>query len=326
MVATDPTTPESVRGRGEVTLDVVAVLTAYHPDERLEAVVTSALETCSSVIVVDNTPDASASLAPALAGPRVTVLANGRNLGLGGALNRAVAALPAEADAVLFMDQDSVLPGDVVAGLAADLADPTIGIAAPSPWDPKHETYYCSTANRTDTLSDEEAVITSGMMVRRSVLDQVPFREDLFIDWVDVAFCLDARRTGTRVVIDWRLRLPHSIGDCAEHRLAWRKVHYSHYPAWRLYWIGRNVSLIHRGHFDSRSRAMASSAVFLAERLVNTVLFEPKRRTHVPALLRGFRDGLSERVNPRYLPAGAEYPGRDQEAAGKRLPHQRTDG
>jgi rhamnosyltransferase len=308
MVETAPTAAESTRRETHIAMDVVAVLTAYHPDERLQAVVESALRTCSSVIVVDNTPDVSASLAPSLAGPRVTVLANGRNVGLGGALNLAVASLPAGAEAVLFMDQDSVLPGDVVTGLAADLADPTIGIAAPSPWDPKHEAYYCSTANRTETISDEEAVITSGMMVRRSVLDQVPFREDLFIDWVDVAFCLDARRTGARVVIDWRLRLPHSIGDCAEHRRGWRTVHYSHYPAWRLYWIGRNVSVIHRGHFDSRARALASSAVFMADRLLNTVLFEPKRRTHVPALVRGFRDGFSERVDPRYLPAGAEYP------------------
>ncbi|MFD0630756.1 hypothetical protein ACFQ9X_02915 [Catenulispora yoronensis] len=48
--------------------------------------------------------------------------------------------------------------------------------------------------------------------------------------------------------------------------------------------------------------------MFLAERLTNTLLFEPKRRTHVPALLRGFRDGFSGRVSPRYLPPGAEHP------------------
>jgi rhamnosyltransferase len=293
----------------DLSLDVVAVLTAYHPDARLEAVVTSALQTCSSVIVVDNTPAPATSLAPSLAGPRVTVIANGRNIGLGGALNAAVAALPASAEAVLFMDQDSVLPGDVVAGLAADLAaDPAVGIAAPSPWDPKHGTFYCSTANRTETVSDEEAVITSGMMVRRDVLAKVPFREDMFIDWVDVAFCLDVRKTGARIVIDWRLRLPHSIGDCAEHRRLWRTVHYSHYPAWRLYWIGRNVSILHRGHFDNRARALASTTVFMAERFTNTLLFEKKRRTHLPALLKGFRDGLSERVDPKYLPAGAEHP------------------
>ena len=288
-------------------MDVVAVFTAYHPDERLAAAVESALLSCTSVIVVDNTPANAESAAPALAGTRVKVVAHGRNVGLGAALNIAVRELPDAAEAVLFLDQDSELPPEIVPGLVADLAEPRVGIAAPSPWDPKHQRYYCSDAKRTDTVSDEEAVITSGMLVRREVLEKVPFDEDMFIDWVDVAFCLDARRAGWSIVIDWRLRLPHEIGACAVHTKFGRTVHYSHYPAWRLYWIGRNVSILHRNHFKSRPRALASTLVFLAERLTNTLLFEPKRRTHVPALLRGFRDGFSARVDPRYLPAGAEH-------------------
>ena len=292
---------------------VAAVFTAYHPDERLAAAVEAALRDCGSVVIVDNTPagpdgSAPASSAPALAGPRVTVIDHGRNVGLGAALNLAVRELPPDAEAVLFLDQDSELPPEIVPGLTADLADAAVGIAAPSPWDPKHQRYYCSDARRNDSVSDEEAVITSGMLVRREVLEKVPFNEDMFLDWVDVAFCLDVRRAGWRIVIDWRLRLPHEIGACAVHSRFGRTVHYSHYPAWRLYWIGRNVSILHRGHFASRSRALASTLVFLGERLTTTLLFEPRRRTHVPALLRGFRDGLRERVDPRYLPAGAEHP------------------
>ncbi|WP_194891672.1 glycosyltransferase [Catenulispora pinisilvae] len=292
---------------------VAAVFTAYHPDERLAAAVEAALRGCASVIVVDNTPGAAdgsdpVSSAPALAGPRVTVIAHGRNVGLGAALNIAVRELPPEIEAVLFLDQDSELPPEIVPGLAADLDDAAVGIAAPSPWDPKHQRYYCSDARRTDGVSDEEAVITSGMLVRREVLEKVRFNEDMFLDWVDVAFCLDVRRAGWGIVIDWRLRLPHEIGACEVHTKFGRTVHYSHYPAWRLYWIGRNVSILHRGHFASRPRALASSFVFLGERLTNTLLFEPRRRTHVPALLRGFRDGFRERVDPRYLPAGAEHP------------------
>ncbi|NUR26106.1 MAG: glycosyltransferase [Catenulispora sp.] len=289
-------------------MDVVAVFTAYHPDERLAAAVSSALRGCSSVIVVDNTPGGAGSAAPALAGDRGTVVAHGRNEGLGAALNIAVRELPPGAEAVLFLDQDSELPPEIVPGLVADLDDPAVGVAAPSPWDSKHQRYYCSDANRTDTISDEEAVITSGMLVRREVLEKTPFDEDMFIDWVDVAFCLAVRRAGWRIVIDWRLRLPHEIGACEVHTRFGRTVHYSHYPAWRLYWIGRNVFILHRGHFASRPRALASTLAFLAERLTNTLLFEPRRRTHVPALLRGFRDGFRTRVDPRYLPAGAEHP------------------
>src|SRR3954453_745399 len=174
-------------------MDIVAVFTAYHPDARLAAAVESALVSCTSVIVVDNTPANAESAAPALAGTRVKVVAHGRNVGLGAALNLAVRELPDTAEAVLFLDQDSELPPEIVPGLVADLTEPGVGVAAPSPWDPKHQRYYCSDAKRTsaggtNTVSDEEAVITSGMLVRREVLEKVPFDEDMFIDWVDVAF------------------------------------------------------------------------------------------------------------------------------------------
>ena len=44
-------------------MNVTALVTAYHPDDRLAAVVESALLTCSGVIVSDNTPASSTSSA-----------------------------------------------------------------------------------------------------------------------------------------------------------------------------------------------------------------------------------------------------------------------
>jgi rhamnosyltransferase len=293
---------------------IVALLTAYHPDERLAAVVESALESCAQVIVADNTPSGSPSLAAKLDDARVRVIAIGRNLGLGGALNRAVRELPDDAEAVLLLDQDSVLPAGLVEGLAAHLADPAVGIAAPTPWDAEHEAHYSSTAALHTNASDRRAVITSGMLVRRACIDAVPFREDLFNDFVDIAFCVGVRETGARIVQDWRLKLPHSMGNRREHRLGPVTVRVIHYPAWRHYWIARNGLVLNRGNIRSHPQAYASTAVFLARKLTSTALFEPSRRTHVPALLRGVRDGLLGRVTPRYLPEGAYYPGASGDA------------
>lgn len=287
---------------------IAAVLTAYHPDERLAAVVESALETCALVVIADNTPSGTASSAAQLSGPRVKVIQSGKNLGLGAALNLAVSELPAEVDSVLFLDQDSVLPAGLVEGLAAGFTDERVGVMAPTPWDFKHETYYCDTATMTDTVSDVEAVITSGMLVRRTVLERVKFREDLFIDWVDIAFCLDVGAAGFRIVQDWRLRLLHSIGNCEMHSLGYRKVHVSHYPVWRLYWIGRNAPVVHRIRFGRSPRAAVSTTLFIGPRLVSMLLFERSRFAHAVALLRGLGDGLRGRVNPAYLPAGASHP------------------
>ena len=87
-----------------MSLRIAAVATAYHPDDRLTAVVESALESCSTVIVVDNTPGTEPTVADKLAGlgtgadgsGRVKVLRSGANLGLAAALLLSVLQLATE--------------------------------------------------------------------------------------------------------------------------------------------------------------------------------------------------------------------------------------
>jgi rhamnosyltransferase len=288
-----------------------AIVTAYHPDDRLTAVVDSALADCEQVIVSDNTPAGAASLAEKIDDPRVTVLRDGRNLGLGGALNRALAQLPAPAtdgtdEAVLLLDQDSVLPPGLAAGLARHLAaDTTIGAAAPTPWDEEHEAYY-STAGRQSGIAERYTVITSGMLLRRSTqLATGAFREDFFVDFIDIEYCMRLRRTGARIVQDWDQRLPHIMGERREHRVGPWKVHVSHYPAWRHYWIARNSLRVNVDNIRDHPGAFLSTGRYLGQRLLGAVCFMPPRGRQVLALARGVRDGLAGRTDRRYLPDGA---------------------
>ncbi|MBS2962464.1 glycosyltransferase [Actinocrinis puniceicyclus] len=306
-----PEEPTAAQDRQALSPAVTAILTAYHPDERLVAVVESALADCTRVIVADNTPAGAPTLASKLDDPRIEVIAIGSNLGLGGALNVAVKHLPdAGAQAVLLLDQDSVLPEGLVPGLAAHLRDdPAVGIAAPTPWDAKHEKFYNVGAGLHETTVDREAVITSGMLVRRDLIDRIPFREDLFNDFVDIAFCVDVRRTGARIVQDYRIKLPHSMGDRREHKLGPLRVRVIHYPAWRHYWIARNGMRFAMDNVREHPLGFLPMAVFLGRKFLSTTLFEPDRRHHLPALARGVRDGVMNRAAARYLPEGANPPG-----------------
>jgi rhamnosyltransferase len=290
-------------------MKIAAVLTAYHPDERLAAVVESSLVDCSAVIVVDNTPVGSASLAGKLDDPRATVLSVGRNLGVGGALNLGVTALPADAEAVLLLDQDSVLPQGLVAGLAAHLeSDPQVGVVGPTPWDAEHDTAYnFGTAGK--TVEDRPVMITSGMLVRRECVDRCPFRGDMFNDFVDLAFCVDVRRAGYRIVQDFTLRLPHSMGDRREHRIGPAKVRVIHYPPWRHYWIARNGVQFVRDYERRRPQGAASMAIFLARKFVSVACWGPQRWAQLGALGRGVSDGMVGRYSLGYLPEGAYPPG-----------------
>ena len=307
-----------------------AIVTAYHPDDRLTAVVESALEDCERVVVSDNTPADGPSLAEKLDDPRVTVLRDGRNLGLGGALNRGLAALPEPAgdaadEAVLLLDQDSVLPAGLARGLAAHLeADASIGAAAPTPWDEEAEAYY-SSAGRQEGIAERFTVITSGMLLRRSTQAATgPFREDFFVDFIDIEFCMRLRRTGARLVQDWDQKLPHTMGDRREHRIGPWRIRVSHYPAWRHYWIARNSLRVNADNFREHPGAFIASGRYLTQRFLGAVLYMPPRGRQVLALARGVRDGLTGHTSRRYLPPGAYLAGETPAAgASARTPVER---
>ena len=297
-------------------LRITAIVTAYHPDELLRGVVESALEACDSVIVVDNTPapQDGGELADPLHGfadPRVTVLGGGRNLGLAAGLNRGLAHLPADAEAVLLLDQDSVIPDGMIEGLAKVLGDPGIGIVGPSPVDADTgRTYETMADRRHEQVDDRDLVITSGMLLRRTCLEEVPgFREDFFVDYVDVDFCLRMRRAGVRIVRDLSLEMPHSIGDVRVHRFLGREIRVGHQAAWRHYWNTRNGVVLIKEHVRRNPVWAAANALFLARWFAYIVLFEPNRRTDVLAYLKGLRDGITGHVADAYIPAGAEYHG-----------------
>ena len=295
-------------------MSIVAVATAYHPDRRLAEVVDAALESCEAAVVVDNTPAGLDSAADRLADPRVTVLRSGRNLGLAGGLNLGLEHLPADAEAVLFLDQDSVLPAELVAALTALLeSDAKIGIAAPTPWDPNHESGYDNLAGLRADVADRTDVITSGMLVRRGALERAGrFREEFFVDFVDIDFCLRVRRAGYRIVQDQRLRLPHTLGDRREHRLGPLRLLVVHHPAWRQYWILRGAAVLCRENLRREPAWSAKSVFFMASWLWRTAFFADGRVRQTTAAVRGVLDGLLGRVSRRYLPEGASY-GRDAE-------------
>ncbi len=287
---------------------IAAVATAFHPDERLTAVVRAALKSCSRVVVVDNTPGTGPFLSDTLRElPGVAVLRDGRNRGLAGALNAGVAEIGTEPDLVLFLDQDSVLAEDLVLGLAAHFADPRVGIAAPAPWDADQGRFYEPGAEEGPDVADRDTVITSGMLVRRAVLAEVgAFRTEFFVDHVDNDFCLRVRSAGHRILRDKRHKLAHSLGQRNRHKLPGVSVSSSRHPTWRLYWIARNGTVLIREHRKDAPVWSRNTGAYLVRWFLLRTLIEPPRGPRALAMLRGFRDGFRGRTDHRYLPPDAE--------------------
>lgn len=280
------------RATGEAAR-VGAVVTWFHPDGDAVDALRATLRQCAAVVVVDNTP--AAEVDPDITAPAgAHWMRQGVNLGLAGALNRGVAALPGDVDAVLLLDQDSVLPDGLVDALRRHLAAPDVGAVGPAPYDAQAGRHLDPRAARRPVVCEREVAITSGLLVRRAAwLDVAPLREDFFVDAVDLDLCLRLRDAGWRILQDRSVLLPHSLGATRWHRALGLRVRATHHPTWRLRSGARNGTVLVREHWRRRPRWAAEQVALLSYWLLTVVAFEPPRRQRAAAFLSGVRAGLT---------------------------------
>jgi GT2 family glycosyltransferase/glycosyltransferase involved in cell wall biosynthesis len=212
----------ALAGRTPGEKRIAAVVLNYGaPDQTILAVksLSSSRRPLDEIIVVDNdeaeTFDGWRRL-PATA----AYVPNGRNLGFSGGMNVGIrAALSRNADAILLVNSDVVLPPDCVAALERCLEDETTGIAGPvlrSRSDPRRIASlgmkYTPATGRMYHLgagepkplaalptTDVDAVSGCVMLVKSAVFREIGvLDEDFFFSFEDLDLCLRARRAGFR--------------------------------------------------------------------------------------------------------------------------------
>lgn len=289
---------------------IAAVVVTYHPDGGLPERIMLTAEQVGGVVIVDNGSgeDASRRLRRIASFPDVELIENDKNLGIAAALNQGVRqAISRGYGWVLTLDQDSRPHPEMVANLATTytsyLGRGVDAIVAPVPVD-EH-------SGRAELLAlcdgeedvEVETVLTSGTLLSASAFASVgPFREELFIDYVDTEHCLRARRAGHPVVLSCNARLLHNLGAPTFHRFLWKtRVVTSNHSPLRRYYITRNRLLVMKEYILREPLWTARELRALVKETVKMLLFEGDRRKKARFFLRGTMDALRNRTG--------EFPG-----------------
>jgi len=286
-----------------------AVVVFYHPDaaciERANR-----LASVMHCVVVDNTP-AMPSARPLLLSSEIEYLPNGENAGIARALNQGVEALLRRgAESAILFDQDSEptpqllsqLPsliasanasGDPVALIGPAYEDKRLGGVAPfvrfRPW--KLERI----APEGSELIDVDFLITSGSCINLKWWSAIgPMDDALFIDFVDLEWCVRAKRAGFRVLgVPW-IRLAHELGSEPVRVLG--RIYPMHSPV-RHYYLFRNaVALIRRPYLPFSWKS--TELMKLPVRIVIYSLFPTERMKHLKMAIRGLFDGWRGKQGP----------------------------
>ena len=209
---------------------VAAIIVLFHPNQLLLRRLLDSVESqVAHIIIVDNTPKFSLQDLKCIP-ESCSYYSLGENLGIAEAQNFGIKkALLLDASHILLLDQDSFLPKDMVPSLLRAESDllkrsQKVGAIGPAFVDEKtgalaklvrHKGFSVERFRpKLNEINEVDYIIASGSLIRLDVIARVGFMwSELFIDWVDVEWCLRAKKKGFRIFVDGSTIMHHSIGD-----------------------------------------------------------------------------------------------------------------
>lgn len=291
--------------------DVVAVVVTYNPDWALLREQTLRLQPqVQRILWIDNA--STTSPAPLAAELGVGFVALPCNLGIAYAHNHgvqlALAQTASPASHVLLMDHDSLPEPDMVAQLSAVMRQqPDAAAVGPKYVDPRSDTpcfpFVWIEGLKLQRLRRQGAeacvkvdhLIASGCLIRAEAWRSVgAMSEPLFIDFVDVEWCLRARAQGWHLYGVWTAGMLHTIGhDTTQH---WGRNFRIHSPLRHYYHIRNGVYLYRQSWIPWNWRVVSGWRMVL--KIGFYVLLNPKRWAYAQSTWHGVRDGWQLHAPP----------------------------
>jgi len=297
------------------TNQVYAVVVSHCSDaERLALQFDRLLTQVHSIVWVDNASgEALRQLQSRWSHERLHTLWLDENQGIGAAQNRGIEwALARGASHILLMDDDSLPAPDMVARLLDVLQiQPLAAAVGACHTDSRRgvarSPFHVVRGGRLHWLSCTDAqqvwqvdhVIASGCLIPAPVLRAVGhMREDFFIDWVDIEWCLRVRQHGYQIFGVCGALLEHSLGDKVVQVLGQEIA--LHAP-WRHYYQARNFALM----LGACQIELPTKLHMILRQLKRFVVFStlvPGRWQYFKMWLRGWLDACRGRSGPLVRP------------------------
>jgi len=284
--------------------DVCAVVVTYFPDSNFPERIRKIAEQVGKVIIVDNGSNVETInvLNNLSLKSKVQSILNSKNLGVATALNQGVRwAQENSFRWALLFDQDTT-PGKT-------MAEELLSVYTDFPHKEKlaiaGSNYYSAYNHRPLYTMDvgscrwveRKTVITSGSLLSLQAFDTIgPFRDEFFIDLVDIEYCLRARAKGYYVIITSKPIMEHRLGEPEIHWLLWRKTGTSNHSALRRYYMTRNYILLGKEYIFSEPSWVLVTLYSRIKSVILLILFEKDRGTKLRNVILGIWHGVLGKI------------------------------
>lgn len=283
------------------------IFVLYQPTEDFLVNLAKACAACANVVAVDNSPEVDLRLHKYLHEQGTKVIFNRNAGGLAGAYNKGAEALLAQQCEVIFLlDQDSDIDASFFDKMiqACDALGTEEFLVGPKIYEinlqkcmpvfqpGKHLPKRLRIDDQCSGMFPSLCIISSGSAISAAAYRKLgPFREDYFIEYIDIEYSLRAVSQNVPVYMNAAVTMRQTTGQIERHGKRFTTNH----AAWRRYYGARNA--VHCLYLHRAYWGLHWVSGFLAFLQVLRVLqYEPQKSKKVTAIVCGYLDGVFGRL------------------------------
>jgi rhamnosyltransferase len=268
-------------------IKTAGVVVLFYPNDNDYDNFKTYLDDIERLYIIDNTPVAGNNL-KIPHNDKIKYIYNGKNIGVAASLNRgAREAIKENYSWLLTMDQDTKFNDGVITKIKDFIVNSnTNDIGIVSPW---HNTKL-KIVKPKEGIDYPIDVMTSGNFVNLDIYQKIGgYKDWLFIDAVDIEYCLNLWSKGYKVVRLNNIEIDHSLGDIFTKHFLGREVTCINHNHLRRYYIMRN-NLYVRDMYKSFFKKYCMDLANQRSNLLKVLLFEKDRFRKLRESLRGYLD------------------------------------
>ena len=276
---------------------ICCVVVTYYPQKNLLKSLDIYTKNFDKIYIIDNTPEFSEVLKLAQVKQKVVIKFNGYNAGIAKALNLGFElALNNNYEWVVSFDQDS-LPSNNLLSIFNQVFNSypnksLIGAIGLNASDKDNKKCY-PTYNMTDYVV-RDYLITSGCLISTSIYKEVgPFRDELFIDNVDLDYSLRIRRINKVLLISTKIGMIHKAGNSIKKSFSNLIIESSNHNPTRRYYMSRNNIILTKKYYLIFPYFIIKMNFFFIISLLKIMIVESDRKQKIKFFFKGFYDGLT---------------------------------
>jgi rhamnosyltransferase len=278
--------------------NICCLVISYNPEDRLFNLIDTLEHQTDQIIMVDNNsnPQAINRILTFIEGKEAILIRNKENLGIAKALNQGILlAREMGYEWIVTFDQDSIpYPNiiDVLRDVYFLYPDKerigAIGVNFPTS---TTQSYYPVSKHKKYSVRDY--LITSGCLMSIEAYTLVGgFRDDFFIDNVDLEYSLRLKKYGKVSLITNAWGMKHNAGHPDVKRFLGMEVISTNHNSFRRYYMSRNHVVLSKEYFLRFPYFIAKLNYFYFLSLFKILLVEDDKIGKMRASIKGIIDGF----------------------------------